>query len=439
MRIMKRIFLILLSAFVTLSAYSQMSSQVNYSSLEKKIDKSNSDIEHAKKSTKYKTWLKRGELMLEVYDAMTLSANTGMTINEFELVVGVPKEKKEIDIDGERATKFLMERTDFVFVNQTLAYWMYTNSLVDNPLHLAYNSFKKVKELDEKGKSEKALKGNLETLKYNFITEGSVEYAKKNYSKSYDYFVKAIEIGEMPLVNYVDTVMIYYAGLSAQLNDDYESAIKLYDKSIEYESYMDGNVYYNAFDAYNAMEKSDQGLSYLEQGFVKFPQNQNILYGLIDYYLKRGENPETVIEYIDKALETGENYSLYFAKGTLFDNLGNLEEAVKSYKKSIDLKPDYFDAVFNLAALYFNHGVKYLEEANKVPAREVEKYDALIEKSNAEFRKSIPYMERALEIQPDNLPTLESLRNLYFRYRNDSDEMMKKYEEVNARWDELKE
>ena len=436
---MKRIFLILLSLFVVVTAISQTSTQVNYSSLERKIDRSNSDIEHAKNSTKYKTWLKRGELMLEVYDAMTLSANTGMTINEFELVVGVPNEKKDIDIDGERATKFLMERTEFVFVNQTLAYWLYTNSLVDNPLLMAFNSFEKTIELDEKGKAERALKGNLETLKYNFITEGSVEYAKKNYSKSYDYFVKAIEIGEMPLVNYVDTIMIYYAGLSAQLNEDYESAINLYNKSIDYEFYMEGNVYYNAFDAYNAMDKSEEGLSYLEQGFVKFPQNQNILYGLIDYYLKKGEDPETVLEYIDKALETEENFSLYFAKGTLFDNLGKLDEAVKAYLKSIELKPDYFDAVFNLAALYFNQGVKYLEDANKVPAREVEKYDALIEKSNAEFKKSIPYMERALEIQPDNLPTLESLRNLYFRYRNDSEEMMNKYEEVSARWDELKE
>ncbi len=439
MRIMKRIFLILLSAFVTLSAYSQMSSQVNYSSLEKKIDKSNSEIEHPKKSTKYKTWLKRGDLMLEVYDAMVLSATNGMNVNEFQIIVGMPIDKVEESINDQLVVKHVMERTNFYFIDQSLAYWEFTKPLVENPLDIAYTSYLKTLEIDEKGRSAGQVKEGLNKLKYYYIGEGSSKYTKKDYVKSQEAFAKAIEIGEMSLVNYVDSVVIYYTGLSAQLANNYNTAIDYYEKALEYDVTMDGNIYYNIYEAYSSADNADEGLKYLEEGFIKFPKNQTVLYGLIDYYLKRGENPDKVIEYIDKALESDENYSLYFAKGTVYDKLENYESAIESYKKSIELKPDYFDAVFNLAALYFNQGVKFLEEANKVPAREVEKYDALIEKSNAEFRKSIPYMERALEIQPDNLPTLESLRNLYFRYRNESDEMMKKYEEVNARWDELKE
>jgi tetratricopeptide (TPR) repeat protein len=242
----------------------------------------------------------------------------------------------------------------------------------------------------------------------------------------------------MPLVNFVDTAMIYYAGLSAQLNMDYEGAVKLYKKAIEFDSYYDGNVYYNAYDAYKSMDRAEDGLPFLEKGFVEFPTNQNILYGLINYYLAKDKNPEVVIEYIDQAIKTDENYSLYFAKGTLLDNLGNFEEAVISYSKAIELNPEFFDAVYNLAALYFNQGVKFLEEANKVPAREVEKYDDLIGKSNIEFKKSIPYMERALEIDPENLQTIESLRNLYFRYRNEDEENMKKYEDINEKRKELK-
>ena len=29
------------------------------------------------------------------------------------------------------------------------------------------------------------------------------------------------------------------------------------------------------------------------------------------------------------------------------------------YKKAIELKPDYFDANYNLGALYFNEGVRF--------------------------------------------------------------------------------
>ncbi|MDD2197583.1 MAG: tetratricopeptide repeat protein [Bacteroidales bacterium] len=435
---MKRIFLTLLSAFIVVSAFTQTSTQVNYKSLEKKINKSNSEIENEKKSSKYKTWLKRGELMLDVYEAMTLYANNGMTINEFELVVGSPKTKSVEEIEGEKTDRYSMERTDFFFMDQVLVYWTFTKPLYEDPLNESYRSFQKVVTLDDKNKAERKLKTLYEKLKNNYLIEGSIAYAKKDFAKSHDYFVKAIEIGEMPLVNFVDTTMIYYAGLSAQLNMDYEEAIKLYKKAIELGSYYDGNVYYNAFDAYNSMNRAEEGLPFLEEGFVKFSKNQNILYGLINYYISRQEDPEVVIEYIDQALKTDENSSLYFAKGTLLDNLGNLNGAVNAYNKSIDLNPEFFDAVYNLAALYFNQGVKFLEEANNVPAKEVEKYDALIDKSNVEFKKSIPYMERALELAPQNLETLGSLRNLYFRYRNEDEETMKKYEDINDKWNELK-
>lgn len=435
---MKRIILILLSTALMGAVSAQMATQVNYKSLEKKIDKSNLEIKNEKKSINYKTWLKRGELMLNVYEAMTLNAANGMTTKEFEIIVGSPKAKDEEEIEGESVDRFVMERTDFFFIDNMLAYWTFTKPLYEETLNEAYQNFKKVVELDSKNKSKKDLKTLLEKLKYHFITEGSNVYAKKDYAKSHEYFVKAIEIGEMPLVSYVDTVMIYYAGLSAQLNKDYEQAITLYKKAIDYNSYLDGNVYYNAYDAYKAMDKAEDGLSFLEKGFVQFPKNQNILYGLINYYLEKGENPEVVLEYINEAIKTDDNYSLHFAKGTLYDKLGNFENAIAAYNKAIELKPDFFDAVYNLAALYFNKGVEFLEEANKVPAREVEKYDVLIGKSNVEFKHSIPYMERALEIEPTNMQTLESLRNLYFRYRTESEETMKKYEEIDLKWKELK-
>ncbi|MDD3893183.1 MAG: hypothetical protein PHE03_12870, partial [Bacteroidales bacterium] len=254
---MKRIFLTLLSAFIVVSAFTQTSTQVNYKSLEKKINKSNSEIENEKKSSKYKTWLKRGELMLDVYEAMTLYANNGMTINEFELVVGSPKTKSVEEIEGEKTDRYSMERTDFFFMDQVLVYWTFTKPLYEDPLNESYRSFQKVVTLDDKNKAERKLKTLYEKLKNNYLIEGSIAYAKKDFAKSHDYFVKAIEIGEMPLVNFVDTTMIYYAGLSAQLNMDYEEAIKLYKKAIELGSYYDGNVYYNAFDAYNSMNRAE--------------------------------------------------------------------------------------------------------------------------------------------------------------------------------------
>ncbi|PKP39526.1 MAG: hypothetical protein CVT98_01440 [Bacteroidetes bacterium HGW-Bacteroidetes-15] len=436
---MKRIILLFAAALMVGTIFAQTSKQINFQSIEKKLQKSNADIENPKKSSKYQTWISRGELMLEIYDAMLLSANSGMTMAEFNIIVGQGNEKTEEEIDGQMVTKVSMDRVTFFFINDVLEYWTFNNNIIEDPLDKAYASFMKSQELDSKGKSVTKVKDNLTRLKYIYVSEGSNCYTKKEYDCSFKNFARAIEVGELPTVNHVDTIIIFYAGLSAQVGKNFENAIEYYKKALDYKFYSEGNIYYNIFEAYTSLERSEEGLKFLEEGFLKFPNNQSVLYGLINYYINKGDDPKIVLDYIHKAMEVEPNeFSLYFAEGTLYDRLNNFEEAEKSYMKSIELNPKFFDALFNLGALYFNAGVKFLEEANKVPAREVEKYDALIEQSNAEFRKSIPYIERAYEVSPEG-SAIETLRNLYFRFRNDNEEMQKKYDEINEKWDSMKE
>jgi tetratricopeptide (TPR) repeat protein len=436
---MKRIVLLLITALLSGALQAQTSRQIDFGALQKRLDKSNADIEHPKKSLNFNTWITRAQLMMEINDAMLLNATTGISTNEFRIIVGTPRNASEEEVDGRSITKYEMGKVDFYFVDDMLEYWVVIEPMVNQPLIEALASLQKSIEVDQKSKGAKKQREVLSRLKYAFISDGSNCYSQKNYVCSFNQFAKAVEIGEMPLVNHVDTAVIYYAGLSAQVGGMYEKAIEYYQKSIEYNFTSEGNIYYNIYEAFVSMERSEEGLKFLEDGFLKFPNNQTILYGLINYYISKGDDPNTVLEYIGKAKERDPNESsLYFAEGTLHDKLNNFEGAEKAYKAAIEIKPDFFDALFNLGALYFNNGVKYLEEANKVPAREFDKYDALIAKSNDEFRKSIPYMERAYKVDSNNLPVIESLRNLYFRFRNDGAEIMQKYEEINEKWNQIK-
>ena len=126
---------------------------------------------------------------------------------------------------------------------------------------------------------------------------------------------------------------------------------------------------------------------------MKEPQ-QNILYSLIDYYIAKDDDPGIVIEYLNKAKESEpDNQVLYFAEGTIYDRLNNFEASEKAYLKAIEIKPDYFDAVFNLGALYFNQGVKFAEEATQIPPKEDRdgsKYEAKMKLADQEFKRSIP-------------------------------------------------
>lgn len=434
---MKRFNVLLFLTLFVGSVFGQSSTQVNFKSLEKKIAKSDETIQHEKKALKPNTWLKRGDLMMKAHDAMILNAYAGMDVNEFGIVIGYPLESSEVEMNGMDLLKYKMERTDFYFYGGALLFWEYTSPLYEKPLDEAYKNFLKVQELDTKGKSNKKLKVLYESLKIKFIVEGSVDYARADYKQAFHNFKSAAEIGELPLVSNVDTIMLYYTGLSAQLMEDFDSAIRYYDKAIAYDLYMDGNVFFNAYEAYKSQEKASEGVNYLEDGFLKFPQNQNILYSLIDYYLQRGENPDKLLHYIDQANATEENATLYFAKATLLESLGQFDQSVENYQNAIELDSYYFDAVFNLGVIYYNRGVEYLNEASQVSAHETEKYDELIAKSNADFKKSVPYMQRAFDIDSSNKITVETLRNLYFRFRMENDDYMQKYQLINDHWNNM--
>ncbi len=433
---MKRILFLFLAVIVSTSAISQQTSKTtDFEKLEKKLQESNADTENPKKNMKAKTWLTRGDLLYEINQSMLLGTSSGMTANNFKLIVGNPNEVKQETIDSVEYQAFVMDRIKFYFnINEELESWVITKPIVDKPLFLAYEAYMKSKELDEKGKIDKNLSESLQNLKYAFLSDATNLYSLKDYEGAYINFKKSVEIGKNPLVNQVDTLVLYYTGLSAQLAKKLDDAIPFYKQYIEYGNTGDGSVFYNTFEAYKELGKPEEGLQFLEEGFTKFPNNQNILYSLIQYYLDQGEDPSKVFVYLNKAIEQNPNESsLLFAAGTLHDKLGNFEEAVNSYTKALEINADFFDAAYNLGALYYNRGVKFIEEANKVPAKELDKYDALMEKANLEFKKCIPFMEKAHEINSTETNTLETLKNLYFRFRNESEEYAKKLEETNKK------
>lgn len=432
---MKRIILSLALVLGFNLIHAQTSKEIKYDQYAKKIEKSNAEIQDPKKGVKDATWLSRAELMMDVFDAQLLRAYVGMDTQTFLLVVGKPVSQSQEEVDGVAIDKYVMEGVTFYFATGKLERWEVTKPMIDKPLDLAYESLKKVMEIDVNGKKTKKVQENLAKLKGLYINEGSNCYAFKDFKNAYENFKKVIEIGQLPQLNHKDTAVYYYAALSAQLANNLDDAIKFYKEAIALNFSSEGSAYYNIYDAYKSLGKADEGVSFLEEGFTKFPKNSNILFSLINHYINKGEDPSKILVYMDKALaDDPNNASLYFAKGTVHDRLNDTEEAVKAYQKAIEVDPKFFDAYYNLGAVYYNSGVKLIEEANKVPAKEVEKYDALMAQANDEFKKSLPYMEKAYEVNNNSKEAVEALKNIYFRFRSENDDMNNKYKEYNEKF-----
>ncbi|MDX8339650.1 tetratricopeptide repeat protein [Draconibacterium sp. IB214405] len=302
-------------------------------------------------------------------------------------------------------------------------------ALSEDPLTTALESYKKAIELDDKDKFGNSVKIKL-TLLTNDLTNQAVEAFNNNdYELALKSFEQILEIQDIPVVKKdnpgaIDTVILFNSGLAAYNAKNYKKAIHYYGESAKY-GYNGARTYALISDSYIQMQDTVNALKTVQEGFEKYPEDNNVLTSMIDLYMKMGKNEEA-LKYLDMAIEQDpSNVTYYFAKGALYEKFGEEENAVAAYTKAAEVDPTFFNAYYNLGALYYNKGVKQIEFANSIPANENEKYEAESKKADIWWEKALPYMEKCRELNPEDEMTLESLKNLYYRMKN-----MDKYNEI---------
>lgn len=309
--------------------------------------------------------------------------------------------------------------------------------LATEPLTKAFESYKKALELDEKGRNGKAVKVKLVLLENDLQQHGNEEYNKENYANALTAFEQILEMKELPVMkedgNPIDTATIWNAALIANVAKNYDKAIKYYKEVAEL-GYNDGVPYEKIAEAYQAKGDTATALNVLQEGFKKYPTDNNVLVGMINIYLKTNKAAEAV-KYLDMAIaQDPTNPSYYYAKGSLYDydRLNNFEIAKENYEKAIELDPNNANAFYNLGALYYNGGVNQHKIAIEVPVSQNERYEAELKKADEWFRKAVPYMEKASELTSDDgtdkRSILETLSNLYYRL-----DMSDKYKETQRK------
>ncbi len=299
----------------------------------------------------------------------------------------------------------------------------------------AYDYYMKALELDraQNNRFEKEIKVAL-TFFVNEMTNAGIEaFNAEKFGAAANLFEKVLMINSLPMFaadsESVDTAIVYNTALAAYNAKDWERAAKYLKNSISL-NYGGGDAVLLLDQVYANSNDSALMAINLQQGFTKYPEDDRILTQLINYYLETRQN-DRALEYLDQAVEKDpDNATFYYARGVLNDQSKNYERAIADYKKAAELNPDYFDALYNLGVIYFNQGVEQMNVANdKTDFKEFEQ-----EKKKADelFKKSLPYMERANEIKPEDTGVLESLKGLYYRF-----EMNDKYDQVKDKLDAI--
>jgi len=293
--------------------------------------------------------------------------------------------------------------------------------LNNDPLTVAFDSYMKALQLDDKDRFSKSVKIKLTLLIGDLTNQAVVAFNEETYEKALKSFEQILAINATPVFkaddpNAVDTVIIFNAGLAAYNAKQYDKAIKYYLEAAKYK-YNGAKIYSLIANSYFQKKDTVGALNVLNGALKEYPNEVTILNEVINVYLNSNKINDAM-KYLDIAMaQDPKNATYYFVQGTLYDKLDKPEDAIKSYQKAIEFKVDYFDAYYNLGAVYYNKGVKQVDVSNAVPSNQPDKYEIEKDKADVEFKKAIPYMEKAHELNPTDKFAIGSLKTLYYRLK----------------------
>ncbi len=129
-----------------------------------------------------------------------------------------------------------------------------------------------------------------------------------------------------------------------------------------------------------------------------------------------------------------ENPEIYFNLGVGSAEIGEKEKAIEYYKKALELKPDYEAALINIAVLKLSAEDKLVEEMNSLgnTRADNQRYDELKEQRKQIYKETLPYLNQALKLNPNNPEVVRTLMNIYGQLADDA-----KYKEMKSKLETL--
>jgi len=295
------------------------------------------------------------------------------------------------------------------------------NNLHDKPVEEAVESYRKAKELEKENSSYHVLANErIEALWGTFLNDGAEAYQEGDYGKAVEGFTKASQIKPQ------DTTAYLYGGIAAQQNNEYDKALENFYKLTD--------LGYDEVDIYNTIiylerthnEDNDKALDVIRQAREKHPDNKELLKEEINLLIAVDKVDEARNKLEEAVVAEPNNPGLFYNLGFLHDQTKNKEEAVKNYKKAVEIDPDYFEANFNIAVNHYNTAADILKRANDMDLKTYQKEGKKLEAEAKEnFKESLPYLEKSRDLRPEDPTVLSTLQTVYMQLQ-----MNEKAEEV---------
>jgi tetratricopeptide (TPR) repeat protein len=276
---------------------------------------------------------------------------------------------------------------------------------------------KKGRVVVRKWTSEEDVLAGLVQCGYKLFNVAIDKYSKEDYKGSLKYYNAIFDIipldkeGQLKRGNITKETILYNSFFSANKMKDNAKSKELLQQLIDI-NFNEPAIYRHMSNIFLEEKNTDKALEYLSLGREMFEEDQSLLNAEINLYIQLGRTSE-LIEKLGEAIALDEeNDLLYFNRGTIYDQEGDMANAEKDYLTALELNPSAFGANYNLGALYFNKGGETKNKANGTSNNA--EYKKLNKKADDLFAKALPYLETAHELNAEDKNTLLSLKQLYY-------------------------
>lgn len=329
----------------------------------------------------------------------------------------------------------------------------------------AASAFSEAISLDPKMKDQ--LAPSLQNLRAALINSAVTDQKAQRYDLATQKLYASYIAGN-------DPSDLYFAASNAVNGKDYDSAIKYYQMLLdanytgETEEFVATNKETGEEEAFesenvrNIAVKSGQFIK--PEKRISESRKGEILRNMTLIYIEKGDNEKAVslmkaaraenpsdifliradadmsykmgdIERYNKLMNEivasdPTNPEIYFNLGVGSAEIGSNEKAMEYYKKALELNPDYDAALINLAVLKLAGENKLVEEMNSLgnSSADNKKYDVLKQQRKDLYIETMPYLEKALKLKPNNVDVIRTLMNMYGQLGEDA-----KFKEMKAK------
>lgn len=278
-------------------------------------------------------------------------------------------------------------------------------------------------------------------------------------SKTDKFLDSAKKLHDAYLLDKNDTINLYYAASSYINGKDFDKALDLYSdlKTLNYsgkgKSYLAinklnnqedlfatakerdlavkigthekpttevvpskrGEIYRNIALILVQKEKKEEAIAALKEARKANPEDASLTLTEANLYLELKEF-DKYKALITEVLEKNPNdEGLVFNLGVISANAKNAVDAEKYYKRAIEINPKYTNAYINLSALKLEAENDIISEMNKLSTsdKDMKRYAILKAKREDIFRGIIPFLQKAVELEPNNIDVAKTLLNVY--------------------------